>query len=137
MLFRSGPNTVAPTIVHTAIATAPVLSWPLLLSATVTDDIAMDTTSVKVQWTFNGVAQTAITLPHVYGGNVYIGAFPARAVNAGDVVTYHLEAKDRASVPNAARLPATGEFSFTLISTLGTVLVLDDDELVKIGRAHV
>ena len=129
--FHVGPNTVAPTIVHTAIATAPVLSWPLALSATVTDDIAMDTTSVKVLWTFNGVAQTAIALNHVPGGNVYSGAFPARAVNAGDVVTYHLEAKDRASVPNAARLPATGEFSFTLISTLGTVLVLDDDEIVK------
>lgn len=130
-LFHVGPNLTPPTIVHSAITSAPVLSWPLTISATVTDDVGVDPTSVKLFWTFNGAAQSPITLARVGATNVYSGPFAALAANPGDVVTYHLEARDLASTPNAARLPATGENTFTLIASLGTVLVLDDDELAK------
>lgn len=130
-LFHVGPNLTPPTIVHAPIASAPVLSWPRAISATVTDDVGVDPTSVQVIWTYNGAAQSPITLTRVGTTNVYNGAFAPLAVNAGDVVTYHLEARDLAATPNAARLPASGEYSFTLISSLGAVLVLDDDELAK------
>ena len=130
-LFHVGPNLTPPTIVHTPITSAPLLSWPRSVSATVTDDIGVNPTSVKLLWTFNGVAQSPITLARVGTSNVYSGAFASLAANVGDVVTYHLEAADLATVPNAGRLPATGEYSFTLIASLGAVLVLDDDELVK------
>lgn len=129
--FHVGPNTTPPTIVHSALSSLPVLSWPPVVSATVTDDIGVDSSSVTVIWTFNGVAQTSFALARVGTTNNWSGSFPSLAVSPGDAITYHLTARDLALVPNSGRAPATGEYAFSVIASLGTVLVLDDDELAK------
>ncbi len=130
-VFHVGADVTPPTIVHTPITIAPVISWPLTVAANVTDNLGVNTTSVTVTWTLNAVAQSPFTLARVGVTNNYSATFPAVAVVPGDVVTYHITAQDIATVPNSGRSPAVGENTFTLTSALGTVLVLDDDELAK------
>lgn len=132
-VFHAGADVTPPVIVHTAITVAPEISWPANVSATVTDNLGVNTSSVTVDWTLNATPKTAFTLARVGLTNTYTGAFPSTQaeVEPGDVVTYHISALDVASSPNSGRSPAVGENSFTISSALGTVLVLDDDELAK------
>lgn len=136
-VFHVGADVTPPTIVHTPITIAPVISWPLAVAATVTDNLGVNTTSVTLTWTLNAVAQAPITLARVGVTNNYTGNFAAVAVVPGDVVTYHISAQDVATVPNTGRSPAVGEHTFTLSSALGTVLVLDDDEVAKRTESKV
>lgn len=133
-VFHVGPNTVAPVIVHSPISVCPVLSWPPVVTATVTDDISVDPASVKVNWTYNGVAQTAFALVRSGSTNTWSASFPAMTVIAGDAIAYDIVASDQAATPNSTRSPATGEYAFSLTASLGSVLVLDDDELAKTGE---
>jgi subtilisin-like proprotein convertase family protein len=132
-VFHVGADVTPPVIAHTPIALAPEISWPLNVTANVTDNLGVDTGSVVVDWTLNAVPKTAFTLARVGSTDTYTGAFPSTQaeVAPGDVVTYHLSAADVATVPNTARHPASGEHSFTISEALGTVLVLDDDDLAK------
>jgi subtilisin-like proprotein convertase family protein len=129
--FHLGPDVTPPVIVHTPLTQVTTTGWPAAVTATVTDNLGVDPASVTVTWTFDAVAQTPFTLARVGSTNTYTANFPARSVVAGDVVTYHLTAQDIASTPNTARYPFSGERSFTITGSLGTVLVLDDDELSK------
>lgn len=134
-VFHVGADVTPPVIVHAAITQAPQISWPASVTATVTDNLGVNTSSVMVDWTLNTVPKTAFMLARVGVTNVYSAAFPSLPgdVVAGDVVTYHISAQDIAIVPNSSRSPAVGEHSFAISAALGTVLVLDDDELAKRG----
>ena len=131
--FHIGADVTPPVIVHTPIANFPVLNWPAAVNATVTDNFAVDPASVTVTWTKNAVGQTPFQLARIGLTNNYTGTFPAAGEVAGDVIAYHLTAADLATIPNTGRSPAVGENTFTLISILGRVLVLDDDEVAKAG----
>lgn len=130
-LFHVGPDVTAPVITHAPFGNVPKISWPVSVNATVTDNLGVNTSSVTVAWTLNAVPKTAFTLTRIGLTSNYTGAFPSpnSEVNPGDAVTYHITAADVASTPNTARHPAVGEHSFTITAALGTVLVLDDDEL--------
>jgi subtilisin-like proprotein convertase family protein len=132
-VFHVGPDVTPPVIAHSPIVLAPEIQWPLSVTATITDNIKVDDPTVVVDWTLNSVPKTSFALVRVGTSDVFTGPFPSTQaeVAPGDVVTYHISAADVAAVPNTARHPAAGEHSFTISSALGTVLVLDDDEVAK------
>jgi subtilisin-like proprotein convertase family protein len=131
--FHVGLDTTPPVIAHTAIANWPLVSWPPAVNATVTDNLGVNTISVAVNWTLNGIAKTAFGLTRVGTTSSYTGSFPPGGVAAGDSVAYHITAQDVALIPNTGRSPLAGEHRFAVIDILGRVLVVDDDEVAKIA----
>jgi zinc metalloprotease ZmpB len=128
--FHVGADLVPPVLTHTPLGDTPALGWPRAVSATVTDNRGVDPSSVQVAWTLNAVTQTPFALTRVGTTDVYSGTFPALpAVVAGDAITYHLTAQDVSLAHNVGRSPASGEHAFAITASLGTVLVLDDDEV--------
>ncbi|HEY6507573.1 MAG TPA: proprotein convertase P-domain-containing protein, partial [Vicinamibacterales bacterium] len=130
-LFHAGLDVTPPAIVHTPIVSYPAAVWPATVQATITDALGVNPASVQVDWTLNGTPMTAFALVRVGLTTTYSAAFPAAVVAPGDVVAYHIGASDMAGSPNTARAPASGEYSFPLVNALGTVLVLDDDDVAK------
>lgn len=130
-LFHAGLDQAPPVIAHAPIASFPAVLWPATVQATLTDALGVNPASVLVNWTLNGTPKTAFPLTRVGLTNTYSAAFPAALVVPGDVVAYHIAASDLAATPNTARAPVSGEYSFPLVSSLGTVLVLDDDIVPK------
>jgi subtilisin-like proprotein convertase family protein len=132
-LFHAGPNTTPPVITHSNIGAFPTILWPAVVTANISDDLGVNPASVIVSWALNGTPKPDFTLTRVGLTNNYSAAFPSVPADVvpGDVVTYHIAAADIATIPNVARYPSSGEVSFTLSTALGTVLVLDDDEVAK------
>jgi subtilisin-like proprotein convertase family protein len=128
--FHVGADVTPPVIVHSPITDFPQVSWPATINCSVTDNLGVNTTSVTVTWAKNSVSQAPITLTRVGLTNNYTGTFTG-AVAVSDLIEYHITAQDVANVPNTGRNPSVGEISFHIISVLGRVLILDDDEVAK------
>ena len=120
--FHVGPDTELPVIAHAALGDQPLLTWPALVSATVTDNLGV--AGVTVAYSINGAPQADFALAP-QGAGVYTGAFPvpAGSLAAGDVLAYTITATDQATVPNVA---TSGPHPFTIINALGVALVIDD-----------
>jgi len=120
--FRVGADVTPPQIAHTPLGDQPLLTWPPLVRATVTDNLGL--AGVAAAFTWNGVPQPGFALDDL-GGGAFQAAFPvdAGAVQVGDVFTYTILAEDAAAVPNAA---SDGPHAFTVIDALGVALVIDD-----------
>lgn len=131
--FVVGPDLTAPVITHTPPTLVATQSWPITVTASVTDNLGVDHNSVTVVWTKNGTPMSDFKLARIGTSTNYADVFntPSGSVVAGDVIGYHITASDVAASPNTGRSPASGEHSFTVSSALGLVLVLDDDELAK------
>ena len=96
--FVATPDTVKPVIVHTPIGNTPKGQWPANVSATVTDNIGID--SVWVRWyknnTSTGVKTKKLALS---GGNLYSGLFNSDTsqVAINDSIFYRIVAQDAGS----------------------------------------
>ncbi|MFN8588218.1 MAG: proprotein convertase P-domain-containing protein [Candidatus Eisenbacteria bacterium] len=131
--FAVGPDLTAPVVTHTPPTVVAQQSWPITVTANVTDNLGVDHNSVTVVWTKNGTPMSDFKLARIGTSSNYADVFntPNGSVVPGDVIAYHITATDVAISPNTGRSPAVGEHSFTISSALGLVLVLDDDELAK------
>jgi len=93
--FTASPDTVKPVITHTALSNVPKLQWPATATATVTDNIGID--SVWVRWyknsTSGGIKHFKL-LPQ--SGNSYSAVFNSvqAEVQPGDSIFYRVFAKD-------------------------------------------
>lgn len=132
--FHVGPDLVAPVIVHVPLPNSAATLWPLTVFAAATDSFAgVNPDSVRVDWTKNASAGQTFYLTRVGATNNWSGDFPGVTADVapGDVIAYHITARDLAITPNVTRDPGAGEHSFTIMPLRGNVLVLDDDEVAS------
>ncbi len=125
--FYVGDDITPPVITHTILRNQPKLRWPATVRATVTDNIGVDTVWVeytRVRGSLSGVFGMAKTT-----GNNYESIFnlDTSLVEFGDVIEYKVFAKDKSALANITTHPASGFHNFSIISTKGLVLVVDDD----------
>ena len=110
-------DTTAPSITHEAPLRVPTFAWPVTLYAQAQDDLGVD--SVWVEYVRRGVGgvseQGAFGLMAQDGR--YSGRFPepTTPVLGGDVVEYHIVARDVSVAGNETRLPEEGFFSVLLV----------------------
>jgi len=115
-----GPDLEAPTVVHTPFTSRSLASWPADLTASVTDNLGVD----SVWASFSIDAQDGSqTTAGAFGLNLeetsYRGTFPVpvSALELGSRVHYQIHARDVASAANEAILPSTGSFSFVITAS--------------------
>lgn len=125
--FFVGPDSQAPVIAHTAITDKPLLVWPAVVNATITDNGAIS--SATVNYSINGVSQTPLAMADL-GSHAYSVAFPeaAAGLTAGDTFTYSIVAVDGSSLSNTT---TNGPHTFHIIDALGVVLIINDDLVAK------
>ncbi len=119
-----------PTLAHTALRNQPEIRWPAVVKATATDNIGIQ--FVKVEYDIRNGAITGSFNLSPAGSNVYQGSFnvDTSQIVVGDTVAYRVIVKDISNAGNTVYSPATGYHKFTIINTLGLVLVLNDDDVL-------
>ena len=125
--FHVGPDTENPVITHTALGDQALATWPATVTATVTDNMGVDT--VICYYQVNGTDNLS-TFPLLNtSGDTYEADFPiaASALSIGDTVHYYIFARDISSNQNTSREPASGFISFLIVDSKGSVLIVDDD----------
>jgi subtilisin family serine protease/subtilisin-like proprotein convertase family protein len=99
--FTASTDTVKPVIVHTPINNTPKNTWPISVSANVTDNIGID--SVWVRWYKNntGLGIKQFKLPNTTG-STYSALFNSinSDVAIGDSIFYRVIAQDNSSSHN-------------------------------------
>jgi agmatine deiminase len=112
--FYVGFDITPPEITHTPLGNQTINSWPVYVSAVVTDDSGVD--SVILEYGINGVPQTPIPMPNT-GGDTY-GANFGGTVNVGDTVTYRIKAVDASVNYNISYAPASGNYLFVIVDVI-------------------
>jgi hypothetical protein len=119
--FIAATDTVKPVITHTQLGNTPKTQWPATITATVTDNIGVD--SVWVRWKKSGSATVKQFRLLNTTGSTYSAAFNSvqADVNVGDTISYRVIARDISSMHNA---DSTAQYSFNIINqvtvTVGT-----------------
>jgi len=119
-------DTFAPTIEHTPLSSQPASQDSFEVMCIVRDDHGVDDDSVRLRYHFGDRGDTSVTLDP-QGDSVYSGEIKAAGLAPGDRVWYRLEATDVAKTPNHTALPEEGYFTFSLVPSLGSVLLIDDN----------
>jgi len=99
--FTAATDTTKPVITHTPLQDQPKLTWPPSLSATVTDNIGVD--SVWVKWYKNSTSTGIMRFNLAKGsGNSWSGTFNSDTsqVAIGDSIYYRVFARDAGSLHN-------------------------------------
>ncbi len=111
--FVASADTVKPVITHIPIGNTPKLSWPVSVSATVTDNIGVD--SAWVNWKKGAVGVAKRFKLINTSGNVYEALFNSiqADVNAGDTIFYRIIAQDNSSGHNR---DSTALYNFKIVS---------------------
>jgi len=121
-VFHVGPDTTPPIIEHEPLGDQVLVGWPATVSATVTDNLGVDT--VTLEYMINGgPVQSVPMLPERDG--VYSADFSG-SVAIGDTVEYRIIAVDVALTPNMAIDPTAGYHAFTIIDQI-PVFIYDPD----------
>ncbi len=117
-----------PDIVHNPLSDQTVNSWPATVSATITDNLEID--SVFLEFYIN--AFPSDTIPMVKESShtdVYSADFTG-SVNVGDEVFYRIIARDASVNHNVSYSPVSGYYSFSIIGKIETLILdLDDTPL--------
>ncbi|NUN09402.1 MAG: T9SS type A sorting domain-containing protein [Ignavibacteriaceae bacterium] len=124
-------DNILPVVTHTPLRNQPEIRWPAVVRATASDNMGID--YVKVEYDIrNGALVGNFNLNNV-GGDQYQGTFnvDTSQIAVGDTVKYRLVVKDLSNAGNVVYHPATGSHSFSIINTLGLVLILNDDNVVE------
>ncbi len=115
--FNAAVDNQKPVITHVPLTDCPISAWPKLISATVTDNIGID--SVWVKWYKN----TPTTIKHVkllpQGSDVYQALFNSSQseVALNDSIFYRIFAKDNSTAHNTDST-ALMKFKFVPIVTV-------------------
>jgi len=129
--FTAQTDVTPPLIVHTPLMNLPSFSFPPIVTANVSDNIGVQ--SVICEYRKNGGVISNFNLP-LLSGSTYQAIFPSIGIVTGDVIEYRIKATDISAQQNIAFNPTTGFHSFTIITSLGNILVVDDD-LTLLERA--
>jgi subtilisin-like proprotein convertase family protein len=115
--FSASADTVKPVIVHTPIPNTPKQSWPVSVSATVTDNIGID--SVWVRWYKNTVSNYKQFKLLFTSGNNYTALFNSvnSDVTPGDTIKYRVIAQDNSSAHNR---DSTALYAFAITNVVTT-----------------
>ena len=110
--FTSSPDTVKPVIATTPIPNTPKTTWPIAVTATVTDNIGVD--SAWVKWRINSGVTKQFKILNT-SGSTYSALFNSvnADVNINDVITYKIFAQDNSSNHNR---DSSASMSFTIIN---------------------
>jgi len=116
--FIAATDTVKPVITHTPLTNTPKIQWPATVTATVTDNIGVD--SVWVKWRKNSTTTKMFKLLNT-GGTNYAAAFNSDTsqVAIGDTIYYRVFARDISSQHNA---DSTAQYSFTIINQANIIV---------------
>ena len=125
--FFAGPDTVPPMIVHTPLRDQAYQRWPAKVQATITDNLGVS--SAVVEYSVNNGAITGSFNLIQTAGDVFEGFFDidTTVVNLGDSVDYRIVAIDASAQANQSTHPESGFHRFAIVSSLGMVLIIDDD----------
>ena len=104
-------DTVKPVISHTPLGDLNILLWPCTVSATVTDNLGID--SVWVRWRINSGSEKYKRLPNI-SGNLYSSLFNSTYadVHFGDTIRYRIIAQDN-SISHLKDSTALNSFRIT------------------------
>ena len=110
--FTASPDTAKPVITHTAIGSTPKTSWPVSVTATVTDNIGVD--SAWVIWRINSGVNKRFKLVNTSGSS-YSALFNSinSDVNVNDIIYYKIYAQDNSSNHNR---DSSAQYNFTIIN---------------------
>ena len=122
-------DSLKPSIEHTQIQDRLPSDWPVTISATITDNVGLASTTIE--WTRNGTPQTDIEMARVEGTFSYEGTFPG-TVSVGDAITYRIVATDESS--NTAFEPSSGTHGFMIVDAI-SVIVWEPDAVPNSGAA--
>jgi subtilisin-like proprotein convertase family protein len=115
--FTASVDTAKPVITHTAITNTPQQNWPVTVSATITDNIGID--SAYVRWYKNNTSNTKEFKLVNTSGSVYATAF--NSLNAdvvvGDSIFYRIIAQDNSSAHNR---DSSSLYKFTITNVVTT-----------------
>ncbi len=125
--FTASADTVKPVITHTPIPAAVIYFLPVQITATITDNIGID--SVWVEYEINHAPFSSFPMT-TSGGNIFNGSFnfSEGQVTAGDTVSYRIWARDLSSNQNVKTSPDESSFfHFPITTDTGYVTVFYDD----------
>ena len=122
--FHVGPDTINPTIDHSALGDQMIDNWPATVTATVTDNFGVDTVICYFSVNNDSLNQS-FPLLNTDGDN-YSGDFPVN-VQTGDSVFYKIKAIDISANHNESQNPVQGNYSFSIIQSKGKILIVNDD----------
>lgn len=113
--FEAATDNQPPVIVHTVLPNQYRETWPPVVTATVTDNIGVDSVWVTYKVNFNGSSRHFRL--NAQGNDVYSGVFDiiSSQLNVGDTVYYRIVAKDLATTPNFGYHPSSTDYNSFLI----------------------
>jgi hypothetical protein len=108
-----GPDELPPVITHEPIEYYFTIKDSLQLTATVTDNLGVD--SVFVEYKINGIAQTPFAL-HSDSGNQFTGyfSFDSELLSDGVEIAYSIIALDASDAQNRRRDPVKNDHIFSV-----------------------
>ena len=111
--FQAMPDTVKPAITHTPLPDCPKTAWPSTVTASVTDNIGVDSVWVTWKKNYNGISKRFKL--NFTSGTTYTAAFNSiqSEVNFNDTISYKVVAQDISSNHNR---DSTALFKFKIIS---------------------
>ncbi|MBN2208468.1 MAG: hypothetical protein JW759_04150 [Candidatus Coatesbacteria bacterium] len=128
-------DTTAPSIEHSPLGRQPAGRESVEVTCVVRDNLGVDDNSVKLYY-HSGDQNDMSSMLEDRGASTYSGEIPTAGLVPGDRIWYRLEASDVARTPNQARLPEEGYFMVSLIPSLGSVLLIDDNSGDSAGIFH-
>jgi hypothetical protein len=132
--FYIGPDVIPPVIDHTHLPLIADTMLPMVVTASVTDNIGVD--SVTLEYQVNGGGVNTLPMTDTDGS---CGATIPDTLGVGDVVSYRIIAVDQAAVPNTSIVPETGWYDTEIIERMPAI-VIDLDRAHNSGptiRTHV
>ena len=117
--FLAATDTVRPIITHTPLQNTPKVQWPVAVSATVTDNIGID--SVWVRWYKNIPANYKQFKLNYASGNTYSSPFNSvnADVNVNDSIFYRIIAQDNSTGHNR---DSSALFKFKIINLVNACI---------------
>ncbi|MEJ5263417.1 MAG: hypothetical protein WHT45_12090 [Ignavibacterium sp.] len=122
--FQTIIDNSPPSITHTPIQNLTVSRFPPTVIADVSDNLGVQ--SVQCEYRKNGGSISFFNLI-LQSGNTYSASFPSISVFPGDIIEYRIKATDNSQHQNFSYNPSSGFHSFTILQSLGNILVVDDD----------
>jgi len=125
--FQAGIDAIPPSIVHTPSLMFQLNNWPVLLRATVTDNLCVD--SVWVEARLNTQSTCTVLMMTRLDGDDFACAIPFERsqLRDGDSITYRIFANDRSISRNRAVSPTDGHFTLRLADRSKKILLVNDD----------
>lgn len=131
--FYAGADMIYPEIEHQALEDIPDTYWPPTVTATVTDNIGVE--SVNVEFKINSGQIESFDLVYNSDEDSWQGEFTG-SVNVGDNVEYRIAAVDVSSNSNTSYLPSDGFFAFEILQMFEITYMTDDPIPIPDGNGQ-